>query len=68
MNYRRQCGTFQFDEDVFSKVAEKISKIYHEVILIMKFLQTKPQVKKMYNNFHNLYHTVIKNKVQMTCK
>ena len=34
----------RFDDDPFAKIAEGISKIYHEVLLLMKFLQTKPQV------------------------
>ena len=35
------------DEDPFSKNAQGISKAYHEVLLLMEFQQTKPQVKKM---------------------
>ena len=34
----------RFDDDPFAKNAEGISKIYHEVLLLMKLLQTKPQV------------------------
>ena len=44
MNYRRQSGTFQFEEDPFPKNAEGSSKIYHEVSLILKCLQTKPEL------------------------
>ena len=50
MKYRQQSGTFQFEEDLLSKNEERISKLYLEVILIMKILQTKPQVRKI--NFH----------------
>ena len=32
------------DEDPFAKNAQGFSKIYHEVLLLMKFPQTKPQV------------------------
>ena len=32
----------KFDEDPFAKNAPGISKIYHEVLKLMKFLQTKP--------------------------
>ena len=32
----------QTQQDPSAKNAEGISKIYHEVILLMKFLQTKP--------------------------
>ena len=51
---------FQTQQDTFSKNAQGISKIYHEVFLLMKFLQTKPQVKNMNNNFFDFYYTVIK--------
>ena len=51
---------FQTQEDPFSKNAQGISKIYHEVLLLMKFLQTKPQVKNMNINYNDLYYTVIK--------
>ena len=47
-------------EDPFSKNARGISKIYHEVLLLMKFLQTKPQVKNMNINYYDLYYTVIR--------
>ena len=48
------------DQDPFSKNAQGVSKIYHEVLLTMKFLQTKSQVKNMNINYHDLYYTVIK--------
>ena len=48
------------DQDPFSKNAQGISKIFHEVFLLMKFLQTKPQIKTMNNNYFDLYYTVIK--------
>ena len=48
------------DQDPFSKNAQGISKIYNEVFLLMKFLQTKPQVKNMNNNYYDLYYTIIK--------
>ena len=47
-------------EDPFSKNAKGISKIYHEVLLLMKFLQTKPQIKDTNINYYDLYYTVIK--------
>ena len=50
------------DQDLFSKNAQGISKIYHEVLLLMKFLQTKPQVKNMNINYYDLYYTVIKSR------
>ena len=48
------------DQDPFSRNAQGISKIYHEVLLLMKYLQTKPQVKNMNINYYDLYYTVIK--------
>ena len=51
----------RFDEDPFAKNAQVISKIYHEVLLLMKFLQTRPQVKNFNINYYDLYYTVIKN-------
>ena len=47
MNNRRQSGNFQFEEDHFSKNVQGFGKIYHEVLLLMKVLQTKPQVENM---------------------
>ena len=48
------------NQDPFSKNAQGISKINHEVLLLMKFLMTKPQVKNMNINYYDLYYTVIK--------
>ena len=53
---------FQTQEDPFSKNAEGICKIYHEVLLLMKFLQTMPQVKIMNIKYYDLYNTVNKNR------
>ena len=46
----------------FSRNAQGISKIYHEVSLLMKFLMTKPKVKNMNINFYDLYYTIIKSR------
>ena len=51
---------FESQQDPFAKNAQGINKIYHEVLLLMKFLQTKPQVKNMNINYYDLYYTVIK--------
>ena len=48
------------NQDPFAKNAQGISKLYHEVLLSMKFLQTKPEVKNMNINYYDLYNTVIK--------
>ena len=52
----------RMDEDPFAKNASGISKYYHEVILLMKFLQTKPQVKNTNTNYYDLHYTIIKNR------
>ena len=51
---------FQTYQDLFSKNAQGIGKIYHEVLLLMKFLQTKPQIKNMNVKYYDLYYTVIR--------
>ena len=53
---------FKFDEDPFIKNVQSIRKIYLEVLLLMKSLQTKPQVKIMNFNYCDLYYTVIRNR------
>ena len=49
-----------YQQDPFSRNAQGVSKIYHEVLLLIKFLQTKPQIKNMNINYYDLYYTVIK--------
>ena len=46
--------------DPFSKNAKGVAKIYHEVLLLMEFLQTEADVKNMNINYYDLYYTVIK--------
>ena len=46
MNIRR-------DQDPFAKNAQGLSKTFHEVLLLMNFLQTKPKVKKMDINYYD---------------
>ena len=52
----------RMDEDTFARNAQSISKIYHEVLVLLKFLQTKHQVKNMNMKYYDLYYTVIKNR------
>ena len=52
----------RMDEDPFAKNAQGISKIYHEVLMLMKFSKTKPQVKNMNINYYDLFYTVIRNR------
>ena len=58
--YEMKNKNFQTHQDTFVKNARVISKIYHEVLLLMKFLQTKPQVKNMIIKDYDLYYTVKK--------
>ena len=37
----------RIDENPFAKNTQGINKIYLEVLLLMNFLQTKPQVRNM---------------------
>ena len=53
---------FIFKEDTFPKNAQGISEIFHESMLVMKFLQTRPQVKNMNNSFYDFNYTVIENR------
>ena len=50
----------RFDKEPFAKNAQRISKLYHEVLKLMKCLETKPQVKNMNNNYYDIYYTVNK--------
>ena len=52
----------RMDEDPYSKNAQGIGKNYHEVLMLMKFIQTKPQVKIMDVNYYDLFYKVIKNR------
>ena len=57
------------DEDPSTKDARGISKICHEVLLIlMKLLQTKPQIMYMNFNFYDLYYIVNKNRKKRYCR
>ena len=43
----------KMDEDPFARNPQGISKIYHEVLLVIKILQTKPQVNNMKIDYHD---------------
>ena len=51
LKYRMESGSFHYEEDIFRKNEEKITKLYPEIIILLKNLQTKPQVKKVKFNF-----------------
>ena len=46
--------------DPFSKNAKSVAKIYHEVLLLMEFLQTKPEVKNTNNNYYDFNILLLK--------
>ena len=52
----------RMDKDPFSKIARGIIGIYHELLLLLKFLRKKPEVKNVNINYYDLYYSVIKNK------
>ena len=53
---------FKFEEDPFFQNAQRISKYHHEVLVLIKFLQTEPRRKKKIINYYDLYYTVVKNR------
>ena len=53
---------FKFEKDPLSQNVQRISSYHHEVLLLMKILQTEPPSKKMIINYYDLYFTVIKNR------
>ena len=55
---RKNFQTYQ--QDPFAKNAPSNSKIYHEILLVMKFLQTKPQIRNMNIIQYDLYYNFIK--------
>ena len=68
LNFYKSIGNYydymnvRFDEDPFAKNAQCISKTYHEMLLIMKYVPTKPDFKNMNINYYDLYYTAIKNR------
>ena len=61
-NNGRQSNSFQFEEDPFGRKNEIFGKIHHEVLLLMNFVQIKPQVKNMKMIYYDFYYTVIKSR------
>ena len=55
---------FKFEQDSFTKNAQGISKNYYEVLLLRKFLQTKPTVKNTNISYSDFYYIVIKSRDQ----
>ena len=50
----------RMDGDPSAKNARSVGKIDHEVLILMKILQTEPKVKKTNIKYYDLYYTVIK--------
>ena len=59
MNYLRQSRNFHFEEDPFSEKAQSIAKTMYEALFSMKFLQTKPQIKKTNINYSDFFYTLV---------
>ena len=51
---------FPTQQDPFARNAQDKSKIFHEILLSMKRLQTKPEIKNLNIKYHDLYYTVFK--------
>ena len=62
MTCRIQSGTFQFEEYPFADKAEGISEIFPELLFLLEFLQTKPQVRSMFIKSYEFYYTVFENR------
>ena len=62
MNHRTQSKTFHFEEAPFSVKDGGIGETYHEVLILMNFVKTKPQVKSMNINCYDLFYRVHKNR------
>ena len=60
MKKLRQCNIFQFEEAPFSEGAKGVSFIVQEVLLLVKCLQTKPQVKCNDMKYFAWHYTIIK--------
>ena len=45
---------FRYEQDPFVKNAQGLSKTYHEVFALRKFLQTIPQIKNVNTNYYDL--------------
>ena len=61
MNQERQCNTLKFEEDPCIKHAKGIAMIRLEILLLIKFLQIRPQVKVMIKKYYDLHYFVSKN-------
>ena len=59
---------FKTQEDIFSKNAQGASEIYHEVLFLLNFLQSKAQVKNMYINYYDFCYSVIRNRDEKNCR
>ena len=62
MSNMGQINTFPFKETQFSNGARSVSKIFHEVSFIKKFLQNKLRVNSLIIRNYDWYYTVNKNR------
>ena len=59
---------FRFKEGPFTKNVRDKNEIYHGGIILMKFSQTKLQVKNMTIRYYDLSFTVNKNRDEKNCE
>ena len=59
MDFLRQSGTLEIEEDAFIKNAQGVAMIKHEALLLMKIFQMKPQFKK--EKFFGFYYAIFLN-------
>ena len=59
MIYLRQKGNFMLKEDPFSKNTQRTATVEREGFLIVKFFQTKPQIKII--TYYDLYYVITLN-------
>ena len=60
--YMRQSIAFTFEKDHVAENTQNRAVKMHEVLLIVKFLWTKPQIKNKIINNYNFYCTIILNR------
>ena len=57
MSYLRQSGIFRSEADPFRRKTV-VTFMMHKVLLLLKFLQTKPQIRSKSSMFYDVYYTM----------
>ena len=68
MNCRQQCGYCQCEQDIFSKDAQGIMKIFLDFWFLLSFLQLKAQNESRNITYYGLYYTVLKKLIEVEKK